>query len=520
MRVGRLEKLGPGLRRHCWLLLLALCAPLIEARPGGARAASHAPPDAGEQSRLRSIESLSNPLGQEPAGPVVLRGVVTLVRSRVVYVQDQTGAIAVFPVEPARLAIGDEVEMHGEYRGRNPRSALYNATLRRLWSGSPPVPLALKPEQAAEGSFEDRLIDTEGRLLRKTVTGGYLRLTLEGDRQIFGASLELSWGVTGDSPLGAGLEEGSTLRLVGVCVPSASPEESGGNAFQVLLRSTDDIRIVNPAPWWNVRHAIWVGLAALILLSLFYRIRNRAMKLRFRAIVEERSRMAREMHDTLAQGFSGLTYQLEGLARELDASVDRNAIERHLAMALRLLHHCREDAHRSIFALRSLAQTDPDLLTSLLGSCDGMRQSAGVRISGFREGRPLPMRDEEINHLLRIGQEAITNALQHSGATEISVTVRYGDAEVVLEVSDNGRGFDVKTAKSVDAGHFGIMGMRERARHMHASLTISSTAGAGTIVTVRVLAGKKKKTRWIEAIARRSGAPQRSEPAGSAGSAI
>lgn len=435
---------------------------------------------------LRSINSLSNPLDSSHAGPVVLRGAVTLVRREIIYVQDQTGAIAVVPHgEQSRLAIGDEVELQGEYGRRNLSPAIYAATIRRLWSGSPPVPLSLSPEQAAEGSFANRLIDTEGRLLHKILGKGYLRLTFEGDRQFFGASLELSSPIGGNRELAKSLEEGSILRLVGVCVPSAGSEEAGGSAFLVLLRSTDDVRIISPPPWWNLKHAVWLGCAALVLLSLVYLVRNRILSLRYRAIVEERGRIAREMHDSLAQGFSGLTYQLEGLARELTVSTERDSIEKHLGLALQLVRHCSEEAHRSIFALRSLTQTDPDLLTLLMASCDSLRMPSEIRVATVREGRPAPISDETMNHLLRIGQEAITNALRHSGSTEISLSVRFDDASVTLRVADNGTGFDIASAKTAETGHFGILGMKERAKHIGGRIEIVSTRGAGTTVTVR-----------------------------------
>lgn len=465
---------------------------------------------------LRSIGALSDPLQSADSSVVVLRGVVTLVRKHVIYVQDQTGAMAAIPQndEQARLAIGDEVEMQGRYERRDTMPVLSVASIRKLWSGSPPVPLSLKPEQAAEGSFRGRLIDTEGRLLQKRVSGGYLRLTLEGDGQIFGATLELSSPLSGDSQLVKNLEEESTLRLVGVCAPRAGPEESVGNAFIVLLRSTDDMRVVVAAPWWNLRHAISAACGVICALLFFQRIHHRSLNLRFQAIVDERSRIAREMHDTLAQGFSGLTYQLEGLARELNASVDRESIERHLAMALQLVRHCREEAHRSIFALRSLAQHNPDLLDLLLSSRNTLRARSDVRIIASCEGKALPLPDDTLNHLLRIGQEAITNALQHARATEIHIVTRFKDASITLEIRDNGTGFDVSNAASVDAGRFGITGMKERAKHIGAALEIFSGEGKGTTLSVRApLTGKSEA--WTAL--RRKPAPVRSAAEGSLG---
>jgi len=474
---------------YLWPLLFAATVPILQPGPPVPAPPATVPPV------LRPIGALLDPLESNPSQSVTLRGVVTLVRMYVIYVQDQTGAMAVNFSQPARLAIGDEVELQGRYDRSRSGGELRAFTIRKLWSGSAPVPLSLEPEQAAEGSFRGRLVDTEGRLLKKQLGEGYLRLTLEGAGQIFGANLELSSPVGINSQLAKNLEEDSVLRLVGVCAPTVSSEESVGNAFIVLMRSTDDIRVVVAPPWWNLKHAVWLAFIVIAILSGFFWIRHRSLHLRFQAIVEERSRIAREMHDTLAQGFSGLTYQLEGLARELNTSPQREPVKRHLALALDLVRHCREDAHRSIFALRSLAQREPDLLDLLVGSCSSLRARNDIRILTEREGKQAAIADATLNHLLRIGQEAITNAIQHSNATEVRVLTRFTDSGITLEVRDNGCGFDIARARPVEAGGFGITGMRERCKHIRAEFAIQSDHGAGTTVTVQAPL-LRKKGRW------------------------
>jgi signal transduction histidine kinase len=227
------------------------------------------------------------------------------------------------------------------------------------------------------------------------------------------------------------------------------------------------------------------------------------LNMRFQAIVEERSRMAREMHDTLAQGFSGLTYQLEGLARALDASPENRRIEPQLAMALELVRHCREEAHRSIFALRSLTQAEPDLVALLLSSCDSVRPGRDVRVVSACQGKPFPIPDEIMNHLLRIGQEALTNALRHAEVDEVRLLVRYGADDVTLEIADKGQGFDPDHVPSVEAGHFGITGMRERARRIQATLSITSAPGKGTRIAVRATC--RGAPSWLRGVVRRRG---------------
>jgi len=277
------------------------------------------------------------------------------------------------------------------------------------------------------------------------------------------------------------------------------------NAFVILLRSPDDIREIQPAPWWNVEHTLWVGLAGLVALAIIARLRHRALNLRYQAIVEERSRIAREMHDTLAQGFAGLTYQLEGMAREMHDAPPSPATRR-LEVALQLVRHCREEAHRSIFALRSLNQNNPDILALLLSSCDALRSSANVEIHTHRHGAPLPLPDESLNHLLRIGQEALTNALRHADASHIDLTIAYEARAVTLTVHDNGRGFVPAQARSAEHGHFGLLGMRERARHLHASFALESEPGQGTRVSVHVPLAKPPA--WYRPLFQPKGAPQ------------
>jgi signal transduction histidine kinase len=433
-------------------------------------------------SRLRSIESLTR---QQPSdsAPVVLRGVVTLVRGNALYVQDQTGAVAVYPQDPYPFALGAEVEVNGTYRAGT-SAAVSNAVIRHLWSGSPPVPLALRPEEAAEGTYAYRLVEIEGELIKSHQTASYLILTLEGNRQVFTGSLRLSSPLSQRGELTKNLEDGSTLRLTGVCSPSASQGEENTSAFAILLRSTDDVRVVHPPPWWNLRNAVWVAGLALVLLMLFHRLRVRSLHLRFRAVVEERLRIAREMHDMMAQGFTGLTYQLDGLARELELSDVPGTTRRHLQVALELLRHSREEAHRSIFALRSLAQTEPDLINLLASSSESMLAGGDVTMRTVREGKPARLPDQLMSDFFRIGQEAITNAVRHGHASEISLAARWRDGHLLLEICDNGCGFDTNQALSVEAGHFGIVGMKERAKRVGAQLDIRSGPELGTVVAV------------------------------------
>jgi signal transduction histidine kinase len=441
--------------------------------------------DAVAQGQLRSIDSLANSFSAERIS-IRVRGVTTLVRRGTAYIQDQTGAMAVSLPESLRLAVGEEIEASGVYDGVYPYGRLISAEIRSLWSGSPPVAFAVQPHKAAEGVFAYRLVETEGRLLNSALTGRYLQLTLETSGQVFAATLELSTPVRHADRIRSGLEEGGWLRVRGVCAPAMSQDGVGASAFVILLRSTDDIRVVYSPPWWNLRNVAWLSLAAIVALILLHHARLRVLSQRFNAVVEERLRIAREMHDTLAQVFVGMTWQLEGLERKLPASAEMASARNQLSQALQLLRHSRDDAHSAIFALRSLAQSRPELLKLLESSSEAALANTGTEVVAISSGECRPLPDEVLGNLLRIGQEAVANAAKHAKASRITIRLRYDLDEVSLEIADNGRGFDPGTAGSPQDGHFGIQGMKERATRVQARLELDSVAGAGTTVTVRV----------------------------------
>ncbi len=435
--------------------------------------------------QLRSIDSLAKIIGSERSY-VHVRGVTTLVRRGSAYVQDQTGALAISFPNAIRLAVGEEIELSGFYEGLYPYGRLVDADIRRLWSGSPPVALALQPQNAAEGAYAYRLIETEGRLLNKTLTGPFLQLTLEASGQVFAATLELSTAPRNGEQISRGFKEGSWLRVSGVCAPSRSQDGAPASAFVVLLRSTDDVRVVYDPPWWNLRNVTRLSLAVLLVLLLLHRARIRTINQRFNAVVEERLRIAREIHDTLAQVFVGMTWQLEGLERKLSSSPVMDPARRQLSQTLQLLRHSREDAHRSIFALRSLAQARVELLALLVSSSEPALANTPTRLISISSGEARPLPDDVVSNLLRIGQEAITNASKHAKASHITLALRFESEGVSLEVSDNGIGFDPATAGSPQDGHFGIQGMKERARCIHALLEVKSKPGSGTTIATRV----------------------------------
>ncbi|MBV9848360.1 MAG: sensor histidine kinase [Armatimonadetes bacterium] len=199
------------------------------------------------------------------------------------------------------------------------------------------------------------------------------------------------------------------------------------------------------------------------------------------AVLEERNRLAREIHDTLAQGLTGVVVHLQA-AVDVDTTdpADRQA---HIKQALLLAKDSLAEARHSVWALRPHALEKSDLygaLRTLLGQMTaGTDLCARCRVAGT----PYPLSPEVETHLLRIGQEALTNTLKHARASELCLDVAFESAQVRLRVQDNGQGFAPDRQASQG---FGLRGIRERADSLGAEITITSQPGQGTELVITV----------------------------------
>lgn len=199
------------------------------------------------------------------------------------------------------------------------------------------------------------------------------------------------------------------------------------------------------------------------------------------AVVEERNRMAREIHDTLAQGFTGIVVQLEATEDALGDS-NREASQ-HLSRARALARESLTEARRSVYALRPQSLESMPLSTTMRDSIRKMTADASLSVEwDMPDHWPALPSDLEAD-LLRLGQEAVTNVLKHASATQLRVALRATPGWIELEVKDNGRGFDPD--KSGREGGLGLVGMRERVARHGGALEITNCS-PGTRVIARV----------------------------------
>ena len=271
-------------------------------------------------------------------------------------------------------------------------------------------------------------------------------------------------------------------------------------AFDVWPASAADVTIVRAAPWWlrpGAARALAVTLAGSALAAagaaawvvvLRRQVRRQVavieQQLRTEAVLEERQRIAREFHDSLEQDLAAMALRLDAAAEATADHEAHDVLAEQRAAVLRL----QDESHQFVWDLRDAALAERPLAESLAALVEDLRHLSpapiGLRIAGSLPNPPLAARQQ----LLRIVREAVANAVSHAHAATIEVAASARDGGVVMEVRDDGEGFDVAACER-RAGHFGLRGMRERAWRAGATLGIESSPRSGTRVVVAVGTG-------------------------------
>ncbi|HEY9141036.1 MAG TPA: histidine kinase, partial [Bryobacteraceae bacterium] len=268
------------------------------------------------------------------------------------------------------------------------------------------------------------------------------------------------------------LPHGSYRFLVRAQVPGA-PVAEASYAFVLLPHFYE-------TAWFRVLAVALLGG----LVWLGFRMRLRQIGSRFALVLNERARLAREIHDTLAQGFVGISSQLDAVAMCMPE--DDSPARRYLQMAQRMARHSLTEARRSMMDLRASVLEDRDLAAALEAGTRlwtaGQPVEVSVDVSGSRQALPPEMEQQ----LLRIAQEAVTNSMKHAHANKIGIKLQRDAKSLRLRILDDGRGFEERDAFAVHGGHFGLIGMRERAERLGGELHLASQPGAGTEVEVSV----------------------------------
>lgn len=420
-------------------------------------------------------------------------GTITLSEpGRGFYLRDASGAAWVESTLPQPLAPGTSIEAVGFASIEGTAPILRDAVVRIGSTGDSPKPMPLNADKAFDKRYHGELVTLEGIVIDRLTLPQSKTLALQAGDLFFYASLD------NDDPKTSLPESGSWVAVTGICqnvfrgdTTRLSQGKNGGMALQVLMRSPTDLRVLSTPSWWTpARLAMLAGsLALVVLASLAWAatLRRRVLvqtdiikeQVEREHIAEERSRIGRELHDTLEQHLAGVGMQME--AAEARLATDPGAASQSLKLAGAMLRHSRTEARRSVWDLRS-QMLEQFGFTGALRELAASMSNNGHQVHFEIHGEERRLDSKAEFHLLRIAQEALTNAIKHGRAASIEIHVHFLPQEIQLTIEDNGSGFDPQAEQHRSAPHFGLLGMRERAGQLKGSLDITSSPGQGTRV--------------------------------------
>ena len=406
-------------------------------------------------------------------------------------------------------AQGESIEVSGF-----PLSDMFHLTLRRaVWRSIPDLGIPAKSitdttaqSLFTEGSNQQFIHDSmHGCRMRivgkiRNLPDAKLRrdtLLLESDGAIIPVRLEA--GV----PMADNLEMGMTVSVVGVCVIDTEYWVPGfvhptAKSFSIVVNDAKGVIVLARPPWWTpLRLLAVIGAMLVVLICVFIwnRTLNHIVNKREHELLREqlqrakadlktveRTRLATELHDTIAQNLTGVSMEIE-TARALanDTSPEMTA---HLDFAAKALKLCRTELKNCLWDLRSEALEEHDMEKAILRTLQPyVNQShVTVRFDVMRS----KLSDNTVHALLRTIRELIVNAVRHGKATSIMVAGMIDGDSLSCSVTDNGCGFDPGSAPGVDKGHFGLQGVRERINEIGGSFAIHSDGAHGTKATIRI----------------------------------
>jgi signal transduction histidine kinase len=203
---------------------------------------------------------------------------------------------------------------------------------------------------------------------------------------------------------------------------------------------------------------------------------------RYAATLAERNRLAGEIHDSVQQGLSGAMLQLDAM---LEMPAVAGVVRSRLDVVRKMISFSRQEVQHAVWDLESPLLEHADL-GEAFRRLARLISDGGPEISVSVEGEVRELPQQTSHNLFRIAQEAATNAVKHARASQIRLTLRFLDSEIELEIRDDGLGFRPDNSEDTELGHFGLSGMRMRARRLEGSLRIESLPGQGTRVLTRV----------------------------------
>ena len=483
------------------------------------------------------VQSLGALLQFSPEGSskhrIHVRGVVTHHEiGEGIYVQEHDRGLFLRTAEKKAVNPGDHLDVVGFAAMGDYNPILEDVAWRIL--GKRPVPPAerLTAESLLNGNYDGQLVSVRASLRDRLRRPDHEVLILHADNTLFQAQVPIV------ENQNASFAIGSEVQLTGVCtvrlgqggrfVFGGKPE-----SFRLLLRGMEDVVVLVRPSWWTLpRVRLVLGLVIVtFLLALLWglmlarknkllrehiaarskaeqelqqahdeleiRVEERSRQLEeqigarheaeadFKAVLRERNRLASELHDTLEQGLTGIALQLEAASATSERSVQQSF--KHVETARLLVRQSQSEVRRSVWDLKSQFLEHRGLAGAFGEVARQLTEGTNITAAVEVKGTPVPLPDTIEKNLFRIGQEAVTNAVKHAVPRAIDITVDYSASHVVLRVKDDGKGFDLSEHATSGAGHFGLVGMRERAKRIGGKLEIDSSPGRGAIISIIVI---------------------------------
>ena len=323
------------------------------------------------------------------------------------------------------------------------------------------------------------------------------RLTIESD----GILVPIDAGTSAEAL--EKVEIGCQIEATGVCVMELEswrpqriiPTITG---FFLVIRAPDDIRILSYPPWWTPQRFLFAlsGLLLVLVSILAWNVslrrlverrsrqllKSQAEKIKADFRIDERTRIATELHDYLAQNLTAMSYQLT--AARLSRDEDPASSQKHLETVAAMLNSSRTELRRCLWDLKSDALEESTFEQAIRRTLQQILDDTPLSISFDISRRSVS--DSTAHALLSVIRELVANAIHHGHAKSISIEGGHSDGKIVVSVSDDGAGFDPSKCVRSDDGHFGLDGIRSRLARLGGEFSIMSSPGRGTTAVMRL----------------------------------
>lgn len=419
-----------------------------------------------------------------------IAGVVTYYDpARRLILEDGDQAILVTNPPSEGILLGDRVEVSGFIASETSGPFIEDATVRFVSHGVSRPPAKVSISDILSGESRYRLVSVEGHVVSRVEEPWGVELLVQSGSSLLQAELHES----ARQPSFHNLQDGTKILLTGINMVEVEGKWDFAEAWvhcKLLLRSENDVQVLQLPSWWTTSRVIYLAtiLGLLILLLLGLVVYSLIARWKLQIVFKERERMAHEIHDTMAQSFAGIGFQLQAILRAIPEGMHQ--LQQEVALARDLVRHSHREARRSFSPLESELNGSTDLLTSLESSAKTMVTGGTIAITSSNLGVTRAIPPQMANELLRIGQEAIANAVRHADPCHLDIVVHYASDSVTLSVQDDGVGF----VKSGSLLGFGLRGMRKRAASISAKLEIESNPGHGT--RIEVIAPLRSSRKW------------------------